>query len=580
MGSIGGSAPPQRARGNTNSLDGGAGKSIHPKMSQSEEEEVALTEGVEEEPATDMADEEAAVGSEEALAEGELETEATGTEELDQEPDQEDDEEDAGVDVDFDDVDGFQDSETEGAQGTLEEGDQGEEGYGEDEDEEYGEEDFESGGEGEEESAVQEPEAEGDALEPAEDEVTRSLTEMTFKPPAEVADAMESERADREEVQQPLERSSYSHLIMDSPEEKEEEEEEEPAEPEYSDPGPELEEPEPELEPEPEPVLVAEPEREPEPESMAEPEPTAEPESMPEPEPMAEPEREPEPTAEPESMVEPEPMAEPEPELELESEPVLVAEPAVREELAPAAAVAAVEERREEAVVQVTSNPITDLVAAPQLAAGEGLAAALDDQHKQYEQYQAGLELERQLERLDMQRKASMENVSRDLFNASNNNGGGGDLGANVDTSYVSVPTAERVAPPVREPEIPKRSEWAAPPAAAQGGYGVYGALQQDHGQPRATRLLETDLDKDLQKRLNMSDLERTALGAGGSRGGARPAARVNASVGGTRSYLEGTVVPVLREAMKQLARKRPEDPFDFLIEYLKRNKPHHLGRR
>ena len=518
-----------------------------------------------------MADEEAAVGSEEALAEGELETEATGTEELDQEPDQEDDEEDAGVDVDFDDVDGFQDSETEGAQGTLEEGDQGEEGYGEDEDEEYGEEDFESGGEEEEESAVQEPEAEGDAREPAEDEVTRSLTEMTFKPPAEVVDAMESERADREEVQQPLERSSYSHLIMDSPEEKEEKEEEEkeePAEPEFSDPGPELEEPqpEPELEPEPEPVLVAE----------AEPEP--EPESMPEPEPMVEPEREPEPTAEPEPESEPVLVAEPE--LEPESEPVLVAEPAVREELAPAAAVAAVEERREEAVVQVTSNPITDLVAAPQLAAGEGLAAALDDQHKQYEQYQAGLELERQLERLDMQRKASMENVSRDLFNASNNNGGGGDLGANVDTSYVSVPTAERVAPPVREPEIPKRSEWAAPPAAAQGGYGVYGALQQDRGQPRAARLLETDLDKDLQKRLNMSDLERTALGAGGSRGGARPAARVNASVGGTRSYLEGTVVPVLREAMKELARKRPEDPFDFLIEYLKRNKPHHLGRR
>ena len=104
--------------------------------------------------------------------------------------------------------------------------------------------------------------------------------------------------------------------------------------------------------------------------------------------------------------------------------------------------------------------------------------------------------------------------------------------------------------------------------------------MQQDRGQPRAARLLETDLDKDLQKRLNMSDLERTALGAGGSRGGARPAARVNASVGGTRSYLEGTVVPVLREAMKELARKRPEDPFDFLIEYLKRNKPHHLGRR
>jgi len=49
---------------------------------------------------------------------------------------------------------------------------------------------------------------------------------------------------------------------------------------------------------------------------------------------------------------------------------------------------------------------------------------------------------------------------------------------------------------------------------------------------------------------------------------------KVAGKVASTRTYLEGTIVPVLREAMKELARKRPDDPFEYLIEFLRRNKP------
>ena len=88
---------------------------------------------------------------------------------------------------------------------------------------------------------------------------------------------------------------------------------------------------------------------------------------------------------------------------------------------------------------------------------------------------------------------------------------------------------------------------------------------------------LETDLDKDLRNRLRMTDLERMhqdkqVLAEMHHNSRSRD---VSANkVGGTRKYLESTVVPVLREAMKDLARKRPDDPFNFLIEYLQRNKP------
>ena len=40
------------------------------------------------------------------------------------------------------------------------------------------------------------------------------------------------------------------------------------------------------------------------------------------------------------------------------------------------------------------------------------------------------------------------------------------------------------------------------------------------------------------------------------------------------RQYLDETVVPVLRKGLRELVKQRPEDPFEFLGEYIKSNKP------
>jgi len=42
----------------------------------------------------------------------------------------------------------------------------------------------------------------------------------------------------------------------------------------------------------------------------------------------------------------------------------------------------------------------------------------------------------------------------------------------------------------------------------------------------------------------------------------------------GVRQYLDGTVVPVLRAGLRALVKQRPDDPFDFLAEFIKSNKP------
>lgn len=41
------------------------------------------------------------------------------------------------------------------------------------------------------------------------------------------------------------------------------------------------------------------------------------------------------------------------------------------------------------------------------------------------------------------------------------------------------------------------------------------------------------------------------------------------------RQYLDGTVVPVLRQALRALVKARPEDPFEFLSAYLRDHNPH-----
>jgi hypothetical protein len=42
----------------------------------------------------------------------------------------------------------------------------------------------------------------------------------------------------------------------------------------------------------------------------------------------------------------------------------------------------------------------------------------------------------------------------------------------------------------------------------------------------------------------------------------------------GVRSYLDGTVVPVLRQGLRMLVKTKPEDPFEFLAEYIRTHKP------
>ena len=40
-----------------------------------------------------------------------------------------------------------------------------------------------------------------------------------------------------------------------------------------------------------------------------------------------------------------------------------------------------------------------------------------------------------------------------------------------------------------------------------------------------------------------------------------------------TRQYLDQTVVPILLESLAALAKERPTDPIDFLINYLQKHK-------
>lgn len=43
-----------------------------------------------------------------------------------------------------------------------------------------------------------------------------------------------------------------------------------------------------------------------------------------------------------------------------------------------------------------------------------------------------------------------------------------------------------------------------------------------------------------------------------------------------TRQYLDNTVVPILLEGLAALAKERPDDPIDYLINYLQKHKEEH----
>lgn len=40
------------------------------------------------------------------------------------------------------------------------------------------------------------------------------------------------------------------------------------------------------------------------------------------------------------------------------------------------------------------------------------------------------------------------------------------------------------------------------------------------------------------------------------------------------REYLDSTVVPVLRDGLRMLVKERPEDPCNYLVDYIKANHP------
>ena len=46
------------------------------------------------------------------------------------------------------------------------------------------------------------------------------------------------------------------------------------------------------------------------------------------------------------------------------------------------------------------------------------------------------------------------------------------------------------------------------------------------------------------------------------------------AGTGPVRTYLDNTVVPILLQAMSALVKERPEDPIDYVAQYLIQNNP------
>ena len=57
----------------------------------------------------------------------------------------------------------------------------------------------------------------------------------------------------------------------------------------------------------------------------------------------------------------------------------------------------------------------------------------------------------------------------------------------------------------------------------------------------------------------------------------AAPAAE-NSSGVPVRTYLDNTVVPILLQAMSALVKERPEDPVQYVAEYLMKNNPKNVG--
>ena len=45
-----------------------------------------------------------------------------------------------------------------------------------------------------------------------------------------------------------------------------------------------------------------------------------------------------------------------------------------------------------------------------------------------------------------------------------------------------------------------------------------------------------------------------------------------------TRQYLDATVVPILLQAMAEVAKERPPDPVDYIVKFLRTHNPETTG--
>ncbi|KAG1665154.1 hypothetical protein FOA52_005535 [Chlamydomonas sp. UWO 241] len=100
-------------------------------------------------------------------------------------------------------------------------------------------------------------------------------------------------------------------------------------------------------------------------------------------------------------------------------------------------------------------------------------------------------------------------------------------------------------------------AEEDAPPAAEEGGYDDALAPAEPEAYDAAPAMEEAPVG-------GMGDM---LAGLGGATVGAPGALPI-------RQYLDTTVVPVLRMGLRELVKARPDDPYEFLANYIRANKP------
>ncbi|GAX84716.1 hypothetical protein CEUSTIGMA_g12138.t1 [Chlamydomonas eustigma] len=126
-----------------------------------------------------------------------------------------------------------------------------------------------------------------------------------------------------------------------------------------------------------------------------------------------------------------------------------------------------------------------------------------------------------------------------------------GDLERNKEQPEEEQPEAEVEQPSYREPADPAEhvepvfSEQEQDPEAVNDRSGLGGDMTEDAVDPP----------------IHPVQVAQPAVGSG------VPGVSI-------RNYLDSTVIPVLRLGLRELVKQRPQDPFDFLSNFIKENKP------